>query len=100
MAGQLDHLTDLAASPQITIQVLPLTTAAPVLSPPFTLFALNGLPEAACTSSHAGQHHTTTRDTTTTTMNTAFTALARAALQPTESAALIRHHADHPQGRH
>jgi hypothetical protein len=99
MASQLDHLTALATSPQTAIQVLPLTTPAPVLSPPFTLYALTGLPDAACTSSHAGQHHTTTRHAITTTMNTAFTALAKAALTPDESAALIRHHADHPHGR-
>jgi hypothetical protein len=77
---------------------MPLTTPAPVLSPPFTLLTLTGLPDAACTTSHAGQHHTTTRPTATTAMNTAFTALARAALTPAKSAALIQHHADHPQG--
>jgi hypothetical protein len=99
MASQLDHLAALATCHQIKIQVLPLTTNTPVLSPPFTLYTLNGLPDAACTTSHAGQHHITTRPTATTTMNTAFTALAKAALTPAESAALIQHHADHPQGR-
>jgi transcriptional regulator with XRE-family HTH domain len=99
MVSQLDHLADLAAAPQVTVQVLPLTAAAPVLSPPFTLYTLNRLPDTACTTSHAGQHHTTTRPTATTTMNTAFTALAKAALAPAESAALIRHHADHPHCR-
>jgi transcriptional regulator with XRE-family HTH domain len=98
MASQLHHLADLAATPQVSVQVLPLTAAAPVLGPPFTLYTLNRLPDAACTTSHSGQHHTTTRPAATTTMNTAFTALAKAALAPAESAALIRHHADHPQG--
>jgi hypothetical protein len=94
MASQLHHLTALAASPQTTIQILPLTTAAPVLSPPFTLYTLTGLPDAACTTGHAGQHYTTTRCAATTAMNTAITALAKAALTPAQSAALIRHHAD------
>jgi transcriptional regulator with XRE-family HTH domain len=91
MAAQLKHLTGLAASENITLQVLPLTTPWPVAATPFALlaFADPGDPETACTLSHAGQHHLTTSRRHTRELASAFTKASRAALPADASAELI-----------
>jgi transcriptional regulator with XRE-family HTH domain len=82
MASQLEHLATQAAAPQVTLQVLPLAAVPPVLTSSFTLLELAGTPDVACATSHAGQHHLTTREAAVTALHAAFAALARAALAP------------------
>jgi hypothetical protein len=91
MASQLSHLADLADSPNITLQVLPLATPWPDLSPPFTLLSFPGPgdPETACTVSHSGQHHLTRHHKQVQALSDTFTRLSRAALPADGSARLI-----------
>jgi hypothetical protein len=98
MASQLGQLADLAAAPWVTLQVLPLATAPPVLTSSFTLLTLAGTPDVACATSSSGQHHLTTRDTAVTALHAAFTALAGAALAPGDSAAVLQRIAACPPG--
>jgi len=91
MAAQTDHLSALATTTRLTIQVLPLTTPWPILSPPFTLLDFDGPadPPAACTAGADGRPALTTHPQTVRALRDAFDALARAALPPAQSAHLI-----------
>jgi transcriptional regulator with XRE-family HTH domain len=91
MDGQLSHLADLADNPNITLQVLPLATPWPDLSPPFTLLSFPGPgdPQTACTVSHAGQYQLTCHPKQIQALSDTFTKLSRAALPADESARLI-----------
>ncbi|MDN3259577.1 helix-turn-helix transcriptional regulator [Streptomyces sp. CSDS2] len=57
MVGQLDHLTVLAQSPHVTLQVLPYKAGAAPSHLPFTLLALDDKPHAVYTETptHGGQ---------------------------------------------
>jgi transcriptional regulator with XRE-family HTH domain len=101
MAAQLTHLTSLTASTTVTIQVLPLTTPWPVISPPFTLLAFPDPddPETASTLSHSGQHQLTTSRNHVGALTATFTKLSRAALPAHTSADLIADLAHHSASR-
>ncbi|HUD39830.1 MAG TPA: Scr1 family TA system antitoxin-like transcriptional regulator [Streptosporangiaceae bacterium] len=91
MAGQLSHLAGLAARPNITLQVLPLTTAWPILSPPFTLLGFPGPgdPDTACTVSHNGLNHLTRDDRHVQALCGTYAILSKAAL-PADTSTLRR----------
>jgi transcriptional regulator with XRE-family HTH domain len=98
LASQLSHLTTLLASPNITLQVLRLTTPWPVVSSPFTLltFPESGDPEIACTVSHGGQYHLTRHDNHIQALSDTFAKLSRVALRADASTRLICNLARHP----
>jgi hypothetical protein len=50
MAGQVRHLAARAASPTVTVQVVPMTTPRPVICPAFTLLSFPGDPDVAWTA--------------------------------------------------
>jgi hypothetical protein len=92
MTAQLEHLAAIAGSPQVTVQVATLDTRWPVLSPSF---ALLGFPDeedgvAACYRTATGQLIVTQHHADTGAPQNAFSALAKAALTPTESVQLIK----------
>jgi transcriptional regulator with XRE-family HTH domain len=88
MAGQVRHLQDCAASPAVTVQVVPMTTPRPVICPAFTVLSFPGDPDVACTAGLSEQ--VTIRDSTRAdAMSSTFAALTRAAMPPGESARLI-----------
>jgi transcriptional regulator with XRE-family HTH domain len=91
MASQLRHLAGLAGGTALTVQVLPVGTPWPAISPAFTLLAFPdaGDAETACTLSHDGQHLITTHRKHTQALARTFTALHRAALTPDATAKLI-----------
>jgi transcriptional regulator with XRE-family HTH domain len=91
MTSQLRHLAGLAGGTAITLQVLPIGTPWPAVSPAFTLlnFPDAGDAETACTLSHDEQHLITTHRKHTQPLARAFTALSRAALPPDATARLI-----------
>ena len=101
MAGQLRHLLTAAGDPAVTIQVLPLSRARQVISPPFAAldFADPADPPAVCYGPVAGQVILTTRSNHVQAARTAFTALSRAALPAGASADLIRNLAGLSQPR-
>jgi transcriptional regulator with XRE-family HTH domain len=98
-AGQLEHLHALASTPTVTVQITRLSATLPVLTPPFSIltFATPDEPDIATYPSPAGHLITTTRHSDTDTMQALFTALARAAATPAESAELITELASQPQ---
>jgi transcriptional regulator with XRE-family HTH domain len=91
MASQLGHLADLAASPNITLQVLPLTTPWPVVSLPFTLLGFPGPADqdTACSVSNGGQHHLTRDDKHVQALSSTFAKLSKAALPTDTTTCLI-----------
>jgi Domain of unknown function (DUF5753) len=89
-AQQIRHLSEVAANPAITIQIITGRSPAPVISPPFTLLALPGQPhDAGCCHGPAGQITVTRRVAGTRAMNATWDALAKTALTHKESTALI-----------
>jgi transcriptional regulator with XRE-family HTH domain len=96
MATQLDHLHAAATSPACTIQITPLP-AAPLLSPPFTILTLPAGPDTAAYTSPAGHLTATTRPRDIQAMHALFTALAKAAATPAQSAELIAQLTSPPQ---
>lgn len=92
MAGQLEHLLA-AVGPSVTVQVIRLASARPVLSPAFTVLALPDPADTgiACCAGLGGRIITTTRTAEVRAMHDTFTALAQAAMTPANSARLIKH---------
>jgi hypothetical protein len=91
MAGQLDQILDLASRPAVTVQVMAMATPQAVLSPPFTVL---GFPDPAdgdvvCYGGEGGSVTVSRRAADARTALDAFSALARAALSPADSAGLI-----------
>ncbi|HVB45654.1 MAG TPA: helix-turn-helix transcriptional regulator [Streptosporangiaceae bacterium] len=91
MARQLDHLTAACADPMLTIQVLPLSRAHPILASSFTVlsFAEPGTPDVACRGDIHGPVTIVRRHQEVAGLIDAFKALAQSALPPLESAGLI-----------
>jgi transcriptional regulator with XRE-family HTH domain len=88
MAGQVRHLAACAASPAVTVQVIPMSTPRPVICPAFTLLSFPDDPDVACTAGPGGQfriRESTGADGT----SGAFAALARTAMSASDSARLI-----------
>jgi transcriptional regulator with XRE-family HTH domain len=88
LAGQLRHLATCAASPAVTVQVVPMTAPRPVICPAFTLLSFPGDPDVAWTAAISGLV-TIRASARAEAASGAFAALARAALPPGESARLI-----------
>jgi transcriptional regulator with XRE-family HTH domain len=88
MAGQVQHLQACAASPAVTVQVVPMTTPRPVISPAFTVLSFPGDPDVACTAGLSEQV-TISDSTRAEARSGTFAALARAAITPGQSARLI-----------
>ena len=91
MTGQLQQVLDLAAQPAVTVQVLAMATPQAVLSPPFTVL---GFPDPAdgdvvCYGGEGGSVTVSRRAADARTALDAFSALARTALNPADSAALV-----------
>jgi transcriptional regulator with XRE-family HTH domain len=89
MAGQLEHLIELAAWPNVTIQVLPLDAGVFVFGS-FTLFTHHGAaePYAACVEDRAG-HHILDRDPDREAHMDLFAYLTEMALSPEMSVNVI-----------
>ena len=90
-AAQIDHLAWHATAPRLTIQILPISTPWPVLSPPFAILTFTGTDDAdtACTTGTGGQAAVTSHPPAVRGLRAAFTALAGAALPPAQSAHLL-----------
>ena len=91
MAGQLDQILDLASRPAVTVQVMAMATPQAVLSPPFRVL---GFPDPADGDlvSYGGEGGPVTvsrRAADARTALDAFSALARAALNPADSADFV-----------
>jgi transcriptional regulator with XRE-family HTH domain len=91
LADQLGHLVTVTASEQVTVQVIPLTAAWPVLSAPFAVltFADPADADVACTFGAGGEVNISSCAADVAAMRGTFTALSRAALTTDESASLI-----------
>lgn len=91
MADQLAHLVAVTSKPSLTIRVIRLTTAQPVLCPSFTLLSLPGGADSgiACLESISGQVHVSSRAADVETMQTTFQALEGCVLAPIRTARLI-----------
>lgn len=90
MVGQLDRLAAMTDDPAVTIQVMPLRQARPVLTSSFTVltFTEPGIPGVASRGDiHSSLDHR--RDTDAAALGAAHAALAQAALPPAESARVI-----------
>ena len=98
LAAQIDHLGWAATAANVTVQVIPLAAPWPVLVPPFSVLAFAGPddPDTACGTGIDGQGAVTSHPQTVRALSTAFTALARAALPPAQSAHLIHRLAREP----
>lgn len=96
MADQLRHLLTFADDPSLTVRVIRLATAHPVLCPSFTLLRLPGAtdPGIACLESIGGHVDVKRRTADVQALRTMFEALARSALSPASSAKLIGKYAD------
>jgi hypothetical protein len=89
-AGQLAHLAERATRARTTVQVLPLPTAWPVLTTPFSLLAFtDSVAPAGCAVIATGQHLITRRDTDIQAVDNAFNSLSQAALSAEDSVRLI-----------
>lgn len=87
MATQISHITALAASPALTIQIT--GPAPPALSPSFTLLTIPGQPATACLPAPRGLVLTTTARPDIAALHATWQALARAALTPDAATALL-----------
>jgi transcriptional regulator with XRE-family HTH domain len=95
MAGQIRHLAEVAATPAVTVQVLPMATTKPVLCAPATLLGFPADPDIACTGGACGPIAFCDNASARTTKD-AFARLANAALPADESARLISTLANRP----
>jgi transcriptional regulator with XRE-family HTH domain len=91
MAGQLDSLATLIAQERVTIQVVELATAWPVLAVPFTVLSFPdaGHPDVACIAGFGSELVTTTHQREVADLHEVFAQLASAALPVVDSARLI-----------
>lgn len=97
MAGQLSHLLALAADPAVTVQVAALARPLPALTVPFTILSFSG-PRRAGVACHPGVDSQITiarRRDELRALHRAFTALARTAMSPADTASLIKDTAAH-----
>jgi transcriptional regulator with XRE-family HTH domain len=101
LVDQLRQLVTVAANEQVTVQVIPLTTAWPVFSAPFAVLTFADLTDAdvACTFGAGGEVSISSCAADVAAMRGRFTALSRAALTAVESACLISELARSPGGR-
>ena len=92
MAEQLRFLAEVTASALVTVQVMPLATAWPVLSPPFTLLDFSGSDalDVACTPTLGGKLAISARETDVRALGRAFSMLARTAMPASDSRCLIK----------
>lgn len=95
MADQLTHLLTFTSEPSVSVRVIRLATARPVISPSFTLLSLPGTADSsiACLESIGGQVDIIRRATDVDAMQSAFEALAALALSPARSAELVSKYA-------
>lgn len=95
MADQLAHLRTIADNPSITMRVICLATARPVLSPSFTLLSIPGTPDTviACLESIGGQIDISRRAGDVDAAQYMFQALGQSALSPADSAELAGRYA-------
>jgi hypothetical protein len=91
MTAQLEHLAALAGNSLVTLQVIPLAATLPVLRPSFTVlsFPHDEEPDVACYATAAGHLITSKHENQASTLRRDFSALARAAIPPADSARLI-----------
>jgi hypothetical protein len=91
MNCQLRHLADAAAISAVTIQIVPLTPAQPLVTGAFTLlsFADPADPGAVCYQLANGQATISKREPQVEAARTVFTTLTRAAVSPDASAEMI-----------
>lgn len=91
MPDQLARLLAVTREPSITMHVIHLTTAQPVLSPSFTLPSLPGTADSviAYVESIGAEGHVIKRAADVDTVQRAFDALVTSAFSPTRSAGLI-----------
>lgn len=97
MTGQLDHLLRMADVLAVTLQVLPLASTRPVLSPPFTVLSFPDPadPDIACRDGVGSQVVITKSTDDVDAMNDTFKALAASAMSPESSVGLIMNHLGH-----
>jgi len=93
MRDQLAQLLTVAAQPGVTVQIVGLAAARPVLSEPFTVLSFPDPADAdvACLTGLRGQVTVEQREAEVRALRATFDALASAALTSTDSASLIRH---------
>jgi transcriptional regulator with XRE-family HTH domain len=91
LAAQLEHLDAAADDTSVTIQVAALAASWPVLTQSFTLLTFPGPDDhpAACYRAATGKIVVTEHQEQVSVLSNTFSALARAALSPAESARLI-----------
>jgi transcriptional regulator with XRE-family HTH domain len=91
-ASQLRHLLTVTTYPRITLQVAPLATTAPAISPSFTVlsFADPADSDVGCCSGPGGRAILARRTDDLRTLRSAFDALSHSALSPDRSAYLIQ----------
>jgi hypothetical protein len=101
LADQVGHLAAVAANEQVTVQVIPLTTAWPVFSAPFAVLAFADPTDAdvTCAFGAGGDVSISSCAADVAAMRGRFTALSRAALTAAESARLINELARPPGGK-
>jgi hypothetical protein len=88
MARQTRRIVEAVATSAVTVQVLPMATAKPVLCAPVTLLGFSADPDIACTGGACGPIAFCDNASARTTKD-AFALLAHAALPAAESARLI-----------
>jgi transcriptional regulator with XRE-family HTH domain len=91
-ASQLKHLLTATTDPRITIQLAPLATAAPAVSPSFMVLTFTDPADSdiGCCSGPGGQAILVGRTDDLRTLRSAFDAFSRSALSPDRSAYLIQ----------
>jgi transcriptional regulator with XRE-family HTH domain len=99
LVDQLRHLVTVTASERVTVQVIPLTAAWPVLSAPFAVLTFTDPADAdvACTFAAGSEVSISSCAADVAAIRGTFTALSRAALSTDESARLISELARSPR---
>ncbi len=93
MTGQLAHLLSACADPAVTLRIVGLAAARPVLSEPFTILSFPDPADAdiVCLTRVRGQFACEQREAEVRALRLTFDKLASAALPAADSASLIRH---------
>ena len=91
MAAQMTHLSEMAADPSCTVQILALSGPRGVLTAPFTVLSFPDPadPDIACRAGSEGQVALIRRHTVISALRDSFDALSSAAMTAEESARLI-----------
>lgn len=96
MADQLTYLLTFTDEPSVTVRVIRLATARPVLGPSFGLLSFSDAADLsiACVESIRGEINISRRAAEIQTIHGMFEALNASALPPADSARLISKYAD------